>query len=168
MELEGLNCEPAVARTTYSPCWLETETTELDITPLVECREAGKERGSGRCSFCVKMSEGRDAGGDKVCEEGDKDEEEEDAVWLLSSDLIRISSGMPIKFRAALVPLPLSVLVSRGRDMFVGLETDVLLLKTTAGRLLALASMAETICSATPAACCGCCCCTVMLGLVIT
>lgn len=114
--------------------------------------EAGRVRDSWCWVFCDKTSEGR------VGEEGDKDEEEEDTVWLLPSD-----SGTLMKS----IALSLSVLVCIGREMMDGgFETDVVLvLRTTAGRLLGLASMTETSCSATETACWGC---TLILGLVIT
>lgn len=118
--------------------------------------EAGRVRDSWCCGFCVKTSDGRLVGEDRVGEEGDKDEEEEDTVWLLPSD-----SGTLMKSIALL----LSALVCRGREMMDGgFETGVVfVLRTTAGRLLGLAPIAETSCSATETACC-----TLILGLVIT
>lgn len=144
-ELEAFKWEPAVAK------------TEVEITMPADDIEAGRVRVSWRWGFCVKTSEGRLVGEDRVGEEGDKDEEE-DTVWLLPSE-----SGMLMKS----IALPLPVLVCRGGEMMDGwFETGVLLvLRTTAGRLPGLASMAVTSCCAIETT--GCCC-TLILGLVIT
>ena len=152
-ELQVFNWEPELAKTTYSPCWLERDTAEFETTTPAADMEAGRVRDSW--VFCVKTSEGRLVGEDRVGEEGDKDEEE-DTVWLLPSE-----SGTLMK-SIALLPW---VLVCRGREMMDGgFDTVVeLVLRTTAGRLLLLASMDETSRSTTETACC-----TPTLGLVIT
>ena len=108
----------------------------------VDGMDPGSVRDSWRWAFCVKTSEGRLVGEDRVGEEGDKDDEEEDIVWLLPSDLVTNSSGTVMKSRA----LPPSVLVCIGREMIDGgFETGVVfVLRTTAGILCVLASMAET------------------------
>lgn len=59
---------------------------ELEITMPADDIEAGRVRDSWCWVFCVKPSEGRLFGEDRVGEEGDKDEEEEDTVWLLPSE----------------------------------------------------------------------------------
>ncbi len=128
------------------------------MTISADDKEAGKVRDSWCWAFCVKTSEGRLAGEDRVGEEGDKDEEEEDTIWLLPSE-----SGTLMKS----IALSFSVLVCRGREMMDGgFDTAVVLvLSTTAGRLLGLAAMVESSCSATETACCAC---ILILGLVIT
>lgn len=118
--------------------------------------EAGRVRGS--CVFCVKTREGILVGEDRVGDEGDKDEDEDDTVWLLPSE-----SGTLMKSIALL----LSVFVCRELEMMDGgFDTVVVLVfRTTAGRLLGLASMDLTSRCSTETACCGC---TLILGLVIT
>lgn len=129
---------------------------EVDITMAADDIEAGRVRDSW--VFCVNTSEGTLVGEDILGDEEDKDEEEDDTVWLLPS-----VSGTVMKSIALL----LSVLVCRELEMMDG-GFDigvVLVLRTTAGRLLGLASMDETSRSSTEIACCGC---TLILGLVIT
>lgn len=120
-------------------------------------KEAGRVRDSWCWVFCVKTSEGILVGEDRVGEDGDKDEEEEDTVWLFPSESWTLMKS---------IVLLVSVLICRGTEMMDGgFETGVVLvLSTTAGMLLCLASMAETTGSATETACC----CTLILGLVIT
>jgi len=121
----------------------------------VDDMETGMERDSWCWGFCVNTSEGSLVGEDRVGEEGDKDEDE-DTVWQLPSD-----SGTLMKS----IALPLSVLVCRGSEMMEGgFETEVVfVLRATAGRLLCLASKAESSSWAIETACC-----TPTLGLVIT
>lgn len=131
---------------------------ELETTIPADDIAGGRVRGSWCWVFCVKTSEWILVGEDRVGDEGDKDEEEEDTVWPLPSE-----SGTLMKS----IVLSLSVLTCRGREMMDGgFDTGVVLvLRMTAGRLLGLASMAETSRSVTVTACCGC---TPTLGLVIT
>lgn len=118
--------------------------------------EGGRARGSWM--FCVKTREGILVGEDRVGDEGDKDEEEDDTVWLLPSE-----SGTLMKSIALL----LSVFVCRELEMMGGGFDAVVLLvfRTTAGGQLGLASRDLTSRSGTETACCGC---TLILGLVIT
>lgn len=128
----------------------------VDITMAADDIEAGRVRDSW--VFCANTSEGTLVGEDILGDEEDKDEEEDDTVWLLPS-----VSGTLMKSIALL----LSVLVCRELEMMDGgFDTGVVLvLRTTAGRLLGLASMDKTSRSGTEIACCGC---TLILGLVIT
>lgn len=117
--------------------------------------EAGRVRDSWL--FCVNTSEGTLVGEDILGEEEDKDEED-DNVRLVPS-----VSGTLMKS----IALSLSVLVCRELEtMDGGFDAGVVLvLRTTAGRLLDLASMDETSRSGADTVCCGC---TLILGLVIT
>lgn len=117
--------------------------------------EAGRVRESWL--FCVNTSEGTLVGEDILGEEEDKDVED-DIVRLVPS-----VSGTLMKSIALL----LSVLLCRELEMMDGgFDAGVVLvLRTTAGRLLGLASMDETSRSGPDTVCCGC---TLILGLVIT
>lgn len=128
---------------------------EEDIAMVADDIEAGRVRDSWL--FCVNTSEGTLVGEDILGEEEDKDEED-DTVRLVPS-----VSGTLMKS----IALSLSVLVCRELEMMDGgFDAGVVLvLRTTAGRLLDLASMDETSRSGTDTACCGC---TLILGLVIT
>lgn len=128
---------------------------EEDIAMVADDIEAGRVRDSWL--FCVSTSEGTLVGEDILGEEEDKDEED-DNVRLVPS-----VSGTLMKSIASL----LSVLVCRELEtMDGGFDAAVVLvLRTTAGRLLGLASMDETSRSGTDTVCCGC---TLILGLVIT
>lgn len=145
-ELGGLRLvEGAVAETLYSPC----SPAELEISKPADDRDAGRGRDSWRWWFCVKTSEERLV--------GEEEEEEDDTVWLLPSDSETLMKP---------IALSLSALVCRGREM-MGFETGVaLVLRTTAGTPLGLASISETSCSTPETACCGCC--TPTPDLVIT